>query len=133
MSVGGAQACLDEALRYAHERKQFGKALFSFQAIQFKLADMAVEIELARNQYLKAAWLKDRGRTHRFEAAAAKLYASEMLERVASDAVQIHGGYGCMDEYRVSRVYRGAKILQIVEGTSEVQRMIIARLLSQSF
>jgi len=98
-----------------------------FQAIQFKLADMAVAIELARNQYLKAAWLKDRGRKHSFEATAAKLFASEMLEKTASEAVQIHGGYGYMAEYPVSRYYRGAKVLQIVEGTSEIMRIILAR------
>jgi alkylation response protein AidB-like acyl-CoA dehydrogenase len=130
MAVGGAQSCLDEALRYARDRNQFGKAIYHFQAVQFKLADMAVAIELARNQYLKAAWLKDQGRKHTFEASAAKLFASEMFERAASDAVQIHGGYGVMDEYPVSRHYKGAKILQIVEGTSEVLRMIIGRSLA---
>lgn len=130
VAVGVAQACLDEALRYAKERIQFGKPLFEFQAIQFKLADMAVAVELARNQYLKAAWLKDHGRKHTFEATVAKLYASEMLEKVASDALHIHGGYGYMNEYPVSRYYKSAKLLQIVEGTSEVQRMIIGRLLA---
>jgi alkylation response protein AidB-like acyl-CoA dehydrogenase len=130
MAVGVAQACLDESLRYALSRKQFGRRIFDFQAVQFKLADMAVRIELARNMYLKAAWLKDRGRKHAFEASAAKLYASEMVEKVASDAFQIHGGYGFMDEYPVSRYYKGIKILQIVEGTSEVQRMLIARTLA---
>ncbi|MCX5874508.1 MAG: acyl-CoA dehydrogenase family protein [Deltaproteobacteria bacterium] len=129
MAVGLAQACLDEALKYAKERTQFGKPIFSFQAVQFKLADMAVNIELARNQYLKAAWLKDQGRNHTFEAVAAKLFASEMVEKVASDAFHIHGGYGFMDEYPVSRYYKSAKILQIVEGTSEVQRMLIGRIL----
>ncbi|MBL7226227.1 MAG: acyl-CoA dehydrogenase, partial [Desulfobacteraceae bacterium] len=127
MAVGAAQACLNESLRYARERVQFGKPIASFQVIQFKLADMAVAIELARNQYLKAAWLKDQGRKHTFEATTAKLFASEMLEKVASDAVQIHGGYGYMAEYPVSRFYRGAKVLQIVEGTSEVMRIILSR------
>jgi alkylation response protein AidB-like acyl-CoA dehydrogenase len=127
ISVGSAQTCLNESLRYVKERMQFGKPIGSFQAIQFKLADMAVSIELARNQYLKAAWLKDRGRNHAFEATAAKLYASEMVEKVASEAVQIHGGYGYMAEYPVSRHYRGAKVLQIVEGTSEVMRIILSR------
>ena len=131
MAVGLAQACLDEALRYAKQRLQFGQAIFNFQAVQFKLADMAVSIELARNQYLKAAWLKDQGREHTFEAVAAKLFASEMAEKVASDAYQIHGGYGFMQEYPISRYYKGAKILQIVEGTSEVQRMLIGRILSR--
>ena len=127
MSVGVAQACLDESLRYAMERTQFGKPIGNFQAVQFKLADMSVAIELSRNQYLKAAWLKDQGRKHTFEATAAKLFASEMLEKTASDAVQIHGGYGYMAEYPVSRYYKGAKVLQIVEGTSEVMRMILSR------
>jgi alkylation response protein AidB-like acyl-CoA dehydrogenase len=127
MSVGVAQACLDGSLRYAKERLQFGRPIGSFQAIQFKLADMSVAVELARNQYLKAAWLKDRGRKHVFEATAAKLFASEMAEKAASDAVQIHGGYGYMAEYPVSRYYKNTKVLQIVEGTSEVMRMIISR------
>ena len=127
IAVGCAQACLNESIRYARERVQFGKPIASFQAIQFKLADMSVAIELARNQYLKAAWLKDRGRKHSFEATAAKLFASEMLEKTASEAVQIHGGYGYMAEYPVSRYYRGAKVLQIVEGTSEIMRIILAR------
>ena len=130
MAVGLAQACLDEALKYAKSRHQFGRPIFDFQAIQFKLADMAVAIELARNTYLKAAWLKDQGRPHTFEASAAKLYASEMAEKVASDALSIHGGYGLMDEFPVSRYFKGVKILQIVEGTSEVQRLIIARTLA---
>ena len=128
--VGLAQACLDEALRYAKERVQFGVPIFKHQSIQFKLADMAVAIELSRNQYLKAAWLKDQGRKHTFETATAKLYASEMVEKAASDALQIHGGYGYMNEYPVSRYYRNAKLLQIVEGTSEVQRMILGRILA---
>lgn len=131
MAVGLAQACMDEALRYAKQRLQFGQPIFNFQAVQFKLADMAVSIELARNQYLKAAWLKDQGRDHTFEAVAAKLFASEMAEKVASDAYQIHGGYGFMQEYPISRYYKGAKVLQIVEGTSEVQRMLIGRILSR--
>ena len=131
MAVGVAQACLDESLKYAQGRKQFGQPIFNFQAVQFKLANMAVAIELARNQYLKAAWLKDQGRQHAFEASAAKLYASEMVEKIASDAVQIHGGYGYMEEYPVSRYYKSVKLLQIVEGTSEVQRMLIARKLAR--
>lgn len=131
VSVGVAQACLDQSLRYARERTQFGKPIFDFQAVQFKLADMAISIELARNQYLKAAWLKDRKRKHTLESTIAKVFGSEMLEKVASDAVQIHGGYGYMVEYPVSRFYKGAKLLQIVEGTSEVQRMIIGRLLTK--
>jgi alkylation response protein AidB-like acyl-CoA dehydrogenase len=130
VAVGLAQACLDEALAYARERRQFGRPIFEFQAVQHKLADMAVSIELSRNQYLKAAWLKDHDRPHTFEATAAKLFASEMVEKTASDALQIHGGYGYMREYPVSRYYQGAKLLQIVEGTSEIQRMILGRLLA---
>lgn len=130
MSVGLAQACLDEALKYSRERVQFKQPIFNFQAVQFKLADMSVAIELGRNQYLKAAWLKDQGRKHTFEATVAKLFCSEMVEKVASDAVQIHGGYGYMNEYPVSRYYKGAKLLQIVEGTSEVQRSLLGRMLA---
>ncbi len=127
VAVGAAQACLDESLRYSMGRKQFGKPVFEFQSIQFKLVNMALSVELARNEYLKAAWLKDHGKKHTFEATCAKLYASEMAEKVASDAVQIHGGYGYMEEYPVSRIYKSVKLLQIVEGTSEVQRLIIGR------
>ncbi len=127
VAVGLMQACLDVSLKYARERVQFGQPIISFQGISFKLADMAMATELGRNMYLKAAWLKDNNLPHTLEAAYAKLYASEMCERVASDAYQIHGGYGFMNEYAVSRYYRGAKILQIVEGTNEVQRMVIAR------
>jgi alkylation response protein AidB-like acyl-CoA dehydrogenase len=129
MAVGLAQACLDESLKFAKRRCQFGRPIIDFQAVQFKLVDMAISIELARNQYLKAAWLKDQGKKHRFEATVAKVYASEIAEKVASDAVQIHGGYGCVEETPVSRYYKGSKLLQIVEGTSEIQRMIIGRIL----
>ncbi|MFK5954536.1 MAG: acyl-CoA dehydrogenase family protein [Desulfobacterium sp.] len=129
VATGVAQACLEAALRHSKNRRQFGTSIFKFQGIQFKLANMAMNIELARNQYLKAAWLKDNGRAHTFEATVAKLFASEMLEKVASDALQIHGGYGYMDEYPISRMYKGAKILQIVEGTSEVLRMILGAIL----
>jgi len=127
MSVGLARACFDASLKYAKERVQFGKPIFSFQAISFKLADMAMHIELARNMYLKAAWLKDNNLPHTLEAAYAKLFASEMCERCASDAFQIHGGYGFMNEYAVSRYFKTSKILQIVEGTSEIQRLVISR------
>ncbi len=127
VAVGLMQACLDVSLRYAKERVQFGQPIISFQGVSFKLADMAMATELGRNMYLKAAWLKDNGLPHTLEAAYAKLYASEMCEKVASDAYQIHGGYGFMNEYAVSRYYRHTKILQIVEGTNEVQRMVIAR------
>jgi butyryl-CoA dehydrogenase len=127
LSVGLAQACLDEALNYARERQQFGKPISSFQAIQFKLADMATEIELARLMYYKAAWLHMQGRSYTREASMAKLFASETAKRAADQAVQIHGGYGFMDEYPVSRYWRSVKINEIGEGTSEVQRMIIAK------
>ena len=127
LSVGLAQACFDEALARAKQREQFGRSISEFQAIQFKLADMAMEIELARNMVLKAAWLKDQGRKFAREAAMAKLYTGELSKRVADKALQIHGGYGFMDEYAISRLYRDQKILEIGEGTNEVQRMVIAR------
>lgn len=130
MSVGLAQACLDESLKYARDRRAFGRPIFDFQGVGFKLADMAVNIELARNQYLKAAWLKDMGRSHTFETTAAKLFASEVAEKAASDAVQIHGGYGYMEEFPVCQYFKQCKVLQIVEGTSEIHRLIISRLLS---
>ena len=127
ISVGLAQACFNASLAYAKERVQFGQPIYSFQAVSFKLADMAMNIQLARLMYLKAAWMKDKGSPHTLEASYAKLFASEMVERAASDAVQIHGGYGCMDDYAVSRYYKSVKILQIIEGTSEVQRYVISR------
>jgi len=129
LSVGLAQACLDEALSYAKERKQFGQPISKFQAIQFKLADMDTEIELARLMYYKAAWLHMEGKAYTREASMAKLFASETAKRAADSAVQIHGGYGFMDEYPVSRYWRSVKINEIGEGTSEVQRMLIAKLL----
>ncbi len=127
MAVGIAQGAYEKSLQYAKERKQFGNSLSAFQAIQFKLADMAMNIELARNMVYKAAWLKDQGRVFKKEAAMAKLYASEMCMKVCDQAVQIHGGYGYMKEYQVERYFRDAKLLEIGEGTSEVQRMVIAR------
>jgi len=129
LSVGLAQACLDEALSYARERKQFGRHLSKFQAIQFKLADMDTEIELARLAYYKAAWLHMQHKPYTREASIAKLFASETAKRAADQAVQIHGGYGFMDEYPVSRYWRNVKVNEIGEGTSEVQRMLIAKLL----
>lgn len=127
LGLGIAQASLDKAIHYAQERTQFGKPIASFQAIQFKLADMAMEVELARNMVYKAAWLKDQGKPFTKEAAFAKLYASETASRTANEAVQIHGGYGYMQEYEVERYLRDAKLLEIGEGTSEVQRLVIAR------
>jgi short/branched chain acyl-CoA dehydrogenase len=129
LSVGLAQACLDEALSYAKERKQFGQPISKFQATQFKLADMDMEIELARLMYYKAAWLHMQGQPYRREASMAKLFASETAKRAADQAVQIHGGYGFMDEYPVSRYWRSVKVNEIGEGTSEVQRMVIAKFL----
>ncbi|HEY5095462.1 MAG TPA: acyl-CoA dehydrogenase family protein [Candidatus Eremiobacteraceae bacterium] len=129
LSVGLAQACYDAAASYAKDRHQFGKAISKFQAIQFQLVDMAVEIELARTAVLKAAWLKDQGREFATAAAMAKLYSGEVSRRCANAAVQIHGGYGFMDEYPVSRYWRDCKINEIGEGTNEVQRMVIGRLL----
>jgi len=125
LSVGLAQACLDESLAYSRERHQFGRPIASFQAIQFKLADMATEIELARNMYYKAAWLHMEQRPYTREASMAKLFASETAKRCADQAVQIHGGYGFMDEYPVSRYWRNVKVHEIGEGTSEVQRILI--------
>ncbi|KGA98585.1 acyl-CoA dehydrogenase [Alkalihalobacillus alcalophilus ATCC 27647 = CGMCC 1.3604] len=127
MAVGIAQGAYEKSLQYAKERKQFGQSLSQFQAIQFKLADMAMNIELARNMVFKAAWLKDQGKKFKKEAAMAKLYASEICMKVCDQAIQIHGGYGYMKEYQVERFFRDAKLLEIGEGTSEVQRMVIAR------
>jgi alkylation response protein AidB-like acyl-CoA dehydrogenase len=127
MGVGLAQGCYDLAYAYAKEREQFGKPISKFQAVQEKLVDMATEIEAARNLVWKAAWEKDLGRDFRRSAAMAKLYSGELSHRAANWALQIHGGYGFMDEYSISRLYRDQKILEIGEGTNEVQRMVIAR------
>ena len=127
LSVGLARACLDEALSRAKERRQFGKSISEFQAIQFKLADMAMEIELARNTVLKAAWLKDQGRPFGREASMAKVFASEAAKRAADEAVQIWGGEGFMEGSAVARYWRQVKINEIGEGTSEINRQIIAR------
>jgi short/branched chain acyl-CoA dehydrogenase len=127
MAVGLAQGAYDLAAAYAQEREQFGRPIASFQAVQFRLADMATEIEAARNLVYKAAWVKDQGRPFGREAAIAKLYSGEMSNRVVNWALQVHGGYGYMDEFAISRLYRDQKILEIGEGTNEVQRMVIAR------
>jgi short/branched chain acyl-CoA dehydrogenase len=127
MGLGLAQGAYDLAAAYAKERKQFGKPIATFQAIQFQLADMATEIEAGRNMVYKAAWLKDQGRPFAKEAAMAKLYTGELSNRAANAALQIHGGYGFMNEYAISRLYRDQKILEIGEGTNEVQRMVIAK------
>jgi short/branched chain acyl-CoA dehydrogenase len=127
MGLGLAQGAYELARSYAREREQFGRPVASFQAIQFALADMATEIEAARGLVYRAAWLKDQDRPFAQEAAMAKLYTGELSKRVADRALQIHGGYGFMDEYAISRLYRDQKVLEIGEGTNEVQRMVIAR------
>ncbi len=127
MGLGLAQGAYDLARAYVVEREQFGRPIASFQAVQFALADMATELEAARGLVYKAAWLKDRGREFAQEAAIAKLYTGELSKRVADRALQLHGGYGFMDEYAISRLYRDQKVLEIGEGTNEVQRMVIAR------
>jgi len=127
MGVGLAQGCYDLAFAYAQEREQFGKPIARFQAVQEKLVDMATEIEAARLLVYRAAWEKDQGRSFARTAAMAKLYSGELSHRAANWALQIHGGYGFMDEYAVSRLYRDQKILEIGEGTNEVQRMVIAK------
>ena len=129
MGVGLAQGAYDLAAAYARDRQQFGKPIGSFQAVQFRLADMATEIAAGRQLVYKAAWVKDQGRDFARDAAMAKLYTGEMSNRVVNWALQLHGGYGYMDEFAISRLYRDQKILEIGEGTNEVQRMVIARLL----
>jgi short-chain 2-methylacyl-CoA dehydrogenase len=127
MGVGLAQGAYDLAAQYARERRQFGRPIAEFQAVQFALADMATEIEAGRSMVYKAAWLKDQDRPFGKEAAMAKLYTGELSNRAANAALQIHGGYGFMDEFPISRLYRDQKILEIGEGTNEVQRMVIAK------
>jgi alkylation response protein AidB-like acyl-CoA dehydrogenase len=127
LAVGLAQGCLDESLTYAAQRRAFGRSIGSFQGLQFKLADMATKIELARTAYYRAAWLKQQGRPYRKQSCMAKLYASEIAVDVARDAVQIHGGYGYIEEFPVCRHFRDSKILEIGEGTSEIMRILIAR------
>ncbi|MEA2147115.1 MAG: short-chain 2-methylacyl-CoA dehydrogenase, partial [Solirubrobacteraceae bacterium] len=129
MGLGLAQGALDQALAYARERRAFGQAISKFQAIQIKLADMSTEIEAARLLTYKAAWLKDEGKPFSLTAAQAKLKTGRLAVRAADEAVQIHGGYGYIEEYPVCRFYRDAKILTIGEGTDEVQQMVIARAL----
>ena len=127
MGVGLAHGAYDLAYAYAKEREQFGKPISAFQAVRFKLADMATEIEAGRALVHKAAWLKDQGRDFAREAAMAKLYTGELSARVVGAALQLHGGFGYMEEAPISRLYRDQKILEIGEGTNEVQRMVIAR------
>ncbi len=127
MGVGLAQGAYDLAFAFAKERRQFGRPIAEFQAIQFKLADMATEIEAGRQLLYRAASLKDEGKPFAKEAAMAKLFTGELSHRAVNHALQIHGGYGFMDEYAISRLYRDQKVLEIGEGTNEVQRMVIAR------
>ncbi len=129
MALGIAQGALEESLRYSRERYQFGKPISAFQAIQFKLADMATEIEAARHLVYHAAKLRDAGKNYIRQSSMAKLFASEVSVRAASQAIQIHGGYGYIREYPVERMFRDAKITEIGEGTSEIQRLVIARTL----
>lgn len=127
MGLGLAQGAFELALRYSKQREQFGRPISKFQAVSFKLADMATKIELARTLLYKACWLRDSGKPFAKEAAMCKLYCSEIAREVADDAVQIHGGYGLMKEYEIERHYRDQRLLQIGEGTSEIQRLVISR------
>lgn len=127
MGLGGAQGAFEEALKYAKEREQFGQPIGKFQINAFKLADMAMEIEAARNMLYKACWLREQGKNFSKLAAMSKLYCSEVMRRAVTEAVQIHGGYGLMKEYSVERFFRDQKLLEIGEGTSEIQRIVISR------
>ncbi|HVG89737.1 MAG TPA: acyl-CoA dehydrogenase family protein [Gaiellales bacterium] len=127
LGLGMAQGAFELALRYAKDREQFGRPIGKFQAVQFKIADMATEIDAARQLVYRAAWLKDEGRDFAQAAAIAKLYTGELARRACNESLQIHGGYGFMDEYPISRFYRDAKVLEIGEGTNEIQRLVIAR------
>ena len=126
-ALGIAQASLDESVNYAKERKQFGKPIAAFQAIQWKIADMGMRIAASRLLLWHAAWMRDQGMRHTLQSSMAKLFASETAMSAALEAVQIHGGYGYIREYPVERFMRDAKITEIYEGTSEIQRLVIAR------
>ena len=127
LAVGLAQGCLEESIKYASERTAFGRPIGAFQGLQFKIADMKVMVETARLATYKAAWLRDQGRPFKAEASLAKLYASEIAVTCAREAVQVHGGYGYMEEFPVARHYRDSKVLEIGEGANEIQRILIAR------
>jgi alkylation response protein AidB-like acyl-CoA dehydrogenase len=127
MALGIAQAAYDAAIRYAAQRQQFGRPISDFQAIQFKLADMATQLDAARLLIYRSAWLKDHKMPYGKEAAMAKLFSSEVGERICHQAIQIHGGYGYVHEYNVERYYRDIRLCEIGEGTSEIQRIVIAR------
>jgi alkylation response protein AidB-like acyl-CoA dehydrogenase len=127
LGVGLAQGCLDESVKYAKDREAFGRPIGAFQGMQFKIADMKVAVETARLATYKAAWLKGKGRPFKAEASLAKLYSTEIAVTCAREAVQVHGGYGYMEEFPVARFYRDSKVLEIGEGTNEIQRLLIAR------
>jgi alkylation response protein AidB-like acyl-CoA dehydrogenase len=132
MGLGLSQGAFEMALNYANQRKQFGRYISKFQGISFKLADMATKIEAARNMLYKACWLKDKNKPFAKEAAMAKLFCSEVAKEVADEAVQIHGGYGLMKDYDIERFYRDQRLLQIGEGTSEIQKIVIGNHLGLS-
>jgi alkylation response protein AidB-like acyl-CoA dehydrogenase len=127
MAVGLAQAALDASVSYARERKQFGRAIGTFQGVAFMIADMATEIDAARALVWRAAWLKDKGRDYSLAAAEAKLFASEVAQRATNNGIQVHGGYGYVEEYKVERYLRDAKLTELGEGTSQIQRLVIGR------
>jgi short/branched chain acyl-CoA dehydrogenase len=129
LGVGLAQGCLEESVRYANEREAFGRPIGAFQGLQFKVADMQIRVETARLAVHKAAWLKEQGRPYKAAASLAKVHATDIAVTCAREAVQIHGGYGYMEEFPVARYYRDAKVLEIGEGTNEIQRILIARAL----
>ena len=126
-AVGVAQAALDAAVRYANEREAYGAPLMQLQAISFRLAEMAAQVDVARQYYIHAARLAEAGKPCAKEAAIAKLFASEMAERVCSDALQVHGGYGYLQDFPVERYYRDVRVCKIYEGTSDIQKLIISR------
>ena len=125
--MGLAQAALDASIPYAQTRRQFGRPIGTFEGVAFMVADMATEIEAARQMVWRAAWLKDQGRDFALAAAQAKLFASEVSSRATNAAIQVHGGYGYIEEYKVERFMRDAKLTELGEGTSQIQRLVIAR------
>jgi alkylation response protein AidB-like acyl-CoA dehydrogenase len=127
LALGLAQAALDASIPYVQTREQFGRPIGSFQGVAFLVADMATEIEAARQMVWRAAWLKDQGRDYGLAAAQAKLFASEVANRATNNGIQVHGGYGYVEEYKVERFLRDAKLTEIGEGTSQIQRLVIAR------
>jgi butyryl-CoA dehydrogenase len=129
--VGMARSALEAAIRYAKERETFGKPIIEHQAVNFRLADMATQVDAARLMVWRAATLKDAGRPCLVEASMAKMFASEMAEKVASDAIQIHGGYGYVSDFPVERIYRDVRVCQIYEGANDIQRLVIGRSIAQ--